>query len=186
VDLLTTITPIAALLTDTVFAAPPPKGIPGVEDTLNTFFGWVLWVLSAVSLIALLILFGVGYESYKHNQAEAFMEKAKAWVLAAVLGANAHHIVGMFFPGMQFKAVATAIPGLTGPVSEVIGIIIWILGWAAFACVLILAVRGFLAYRNDSLGEFVGKFFWFIVASLGISFVSPIAGAFFPAALSFG
>jgi len=166
--------------------APAPKSIDGVDDAINTFVGWALWILSVLSLIGLLILFSVGYESYKHNQAEDFMEKAKAVTLAMVIGAYAKDIVAMFFPGFAVTAVATAIPGLQGPVTDILGNFMWVLGWAAFGCIIFLAVKGFLAYKSNGLEEFIGKFFWFIVASLGISFVTNIAGAFFPAALTFG
>lgn len=166
--------------------APDAKSIPGVDTAINTFVGWALWIVSVLSLIGLLILFSVGFESYKHNQAEDFMEKAKAWVLAAIIGAYAKDIVTMFFPGFTITAVATAIPGLSGPVTDIIGNFMWLLGWAAFGCIIFLAIKGFLAYRTNGLEEFLSKFFWFIVASLGISFVTNIAGAFFPAALAFG
>lgn len=166
--------------------APPPKSIPGVDDALNTFFGWALWIVSVLSLLGLLFVMSVGFESYRRDQAEDFMEKAKSWVIAAIIGAYAKDIVTMFFPGFRVSAVATAIPGLEGAVTDIIGNIMWLLGWAAFGCIIFLAVKGFLAYRSNGLEEFLGKFFWFIVASLGISFVSNIAGAFFPAALTFG
>ncbi|MGW9159677.1 hypothetical protein [Microbacterium sp. NPDC055665] len=180
-DVLTALAPL-----DGWGMAPTPKSIDGVDEAINTFVGWALWIVSVLSLIGLLIVLSVGYESYRHNQAEEFMEKAKAWVLAAIIGAYAKDIVGMFFPGFKVTAVATAIPGLEGPVTDIIGNFMWLLGWAAFACIIFLAIKGFLAYKSNGLEEFVGKFFWFIVASLGISFVTNIAGAFFPAALTFG
>jgi len=161
-----------------------PNGIPGVDGAINTLVGWALWIVSILSIIGLFIVGAVGFESYRHNQAEQFMEKAKSWILAAVIGAFASKIVQIFFPGFQLTAQATAIPGLDGPVTDIIGNIVWLLGWAAFACLIFLAVRGFIAFQNNGVDQFVSKFVWFIVASLVISFATQIAGAFFPAALN--
>ena len=186
-DLIHTVDVVTALVPlDGWGMAPAPKPIDGVDKAINTFVGWALWIVSVLSLIGLLIVLSVGYESYKHNQGESFMEKGKAWVLAAIVGAYAQNIVAMFFPGFTVSATATAIPGLSGPVTDIIGNAMWLLGWAAFACIIGLAIKGFLAYKSNGLEDFVGKFFWFIVASIGISFATNIAGAFFPATLAFG
>lgn len=172
-----------SIVYDLWLATPPAKGIPGVDTAITTFVGWALYIISMLSLIGLLIVLSVGYESYRHNQGENFMEKGKSWLLAAIIGAYAKDIVGVFYPSFNLTASATAIPGMEGPVTDVIGNIIWVLQWAAFACIIFLAGKGFLAYRDNGLSDFVDKFFWFVVASLGVSFATNIAGAFFPAVL---
>ncbi|MBD8519144.1 hypothetical protein [Plantibacter sp. CFBP 8804] len=170
---------------DTVLHTIPPKPIAGADAGINTLVGWVLKILSLLSFIGLLVVFSVGYESYRHNQAQDFMQKAKAWVAAALVGANADRIVTIFFPGFKLTAKATSIPGMDTQVEGIIGNIIWILGWVAFACLIFLAIKGFVAFRENGIGEFVSKFYWFIVASLGISFAAQIAGTFFPSALDY-
>lgn len=180
------LTAAAAVVPSDVWAAPPPKAIPGVDDALNTIMGWTLWIVSVLSLIGLFAVAFVGYESYRHNQAEQFAEKAKGWAVAAIIGANADKIVGIFFPGFKMTAIATAIPGMQGPVVDVIGNIVWALQWAALFAIVTLAIRGFLAYKNDAVGDFIEKFVWWIAASLVVAFVTQIAGAFFPAALTLG
>lgn len=184
--LLDTLTALDIAAGVEVWTAPPAKSIPGVAGALNTIMGWALWIVSVLSMIGLMIVAAVGYESYRHNQGEQFMEGAKKWILAAIVGSNAGNIVTVFFPGFRFTAIATAIPGLEGPVVDIIGNIVWLLQWAAVACIIFLAIRGFLAYKNDGVQDFIDKFLWFIVASLLIAFGTTIAGAFFPAALTFG
>ncbi|WP_431031073.1 hypothetical protein [Plantibacter sp. RU18] len=176
---------LASLPWETMLHTVEPKAIPGVGDAFNTFFGWALKILSILSFIGLLVVFSVGYESYRHNQAQDFMEKGKAWIIAAIVGSYASNIVQIFYPGFKVAAVATSIPGMDTQVTSIIGNIIWLLGWAAFGCMIFLAIRGFIAFKDNGIGEFVSKFYWFIVASLGISFAAQIAGTFFPAALDF-
>lgn len=162
-----------------------PKKIDGVDTAIQTFVGWALYIISVLSLVSLLIVASVGFESYRHNQGENIMEKAKSWILAAIIGAYAKDVVRIFFPTFSVDVVAIPIPGMEGPVRDVLGNIVWVLQWAAFACILFLAARGFIAFKNDGVSEFVSKFFWFIAASLGVSLATNIAGAFFPAALKF-
>lgn len=176
---------ITALPWDATIHAFPPKPIAGADAGINTIVGWVLKIISLLSFFGLLFVFTVGYESYRHNQAQDFMEKAKAWGVAALVGANAERIVTIFFPGFKMTAVATSIPGMDAQVSDIVGNIIWVLGWAAFFCLVFLVIKGFTAFRDNSIGEFVSKFYWFIIASLGVSFAAQIAGTFFPAALDY-
>ncbi len=161
-----------------------PKGIPGVDTAMNLIIGWTLWGVSVLSLVGLLVLFATGFEAYRHNQGEAFMEKAKAWVIAAAVGAYAKDIVKIFFPAFTNSAVAVAIPGMDGPVKDIIGNIVWAIQWIAFIALLFLAVSGFIALKDDDVQEFISKFFWWIVAALGTSLATNIAGAFFPAVLT--
>ncbi len=165
---------------------PEPVSIPGVDTAITKFLGWALWIVSVLSLIGLLILLGIGFEAYKHNQGEQLMEKAKAWVIAAIVGAYAKDIVKIFFPNFSANIVAIAVPGMEGPVIDLIGNIVWVLQWCALGCIIFLAAKGFIAFKNDGVEEFVGKFFVFIVGALGMSLATNIAGAFFPAVLKFG
>mgnify|MGYP001570501541 CR=1 FL=1 len=171
------------------FASPlqqaiTPKGIAGVDTAMNLIIGWTLWGVSVLSLVGLLVLFATGFEAYRHNQGEAFMEKAKAWVIAAAVGAYAKDIVKIFFPSFTNNVIAVALPGMEGPVKDIIGNIVWAIQWIAFIALLFLAVSGFIAFKNDGVQEFISKFFWWIVAALGTSLATNIAGAFFPAVLT--
>lgn len=165
---------------------PPPKSIPGVDEAIRLFLGWTLYIVSILSLISLMIVLSVGFEAYKHNQGEQLMEKLKGWILAAIVGAYAKDIVTIFLPGFNATVVATAIPGMDGPVRDVIGYIVGILQLLAFAAILFLAIQGFVAFKNDGVQDFISKFFWWIVGALGLSLVTNIAGAFFPLVLKFG
>lgn len=179
--------PLEQLLTAPMDVVPTitAKGIPGLDKQIQTIVGWALWLISILSLVGLLIVSSVGYESYKHNQGEDFMEKAKMWLLAAVVGVSAKPLVNVFYPGFTVDLTAVPIPGMDGPIRDILGNVVWILQWAALACILFLAAKGFIAFKNDGVQEFVSKFFWFIAGSLGVSLATNIAGAFFPSALSF-
>lgn len=180
------LTAAVAVVPSDVWAAPPPKAIPGVDDTVNTIFGWGLWIVSVLSLISLLLVAYTGYEAYRRDNGAAFMEKAKIWLIASIIGANADKIAGIFFPGIRITATPVPIPGLEGPVIGVIGNIVWVLQWAALFSIVLIAIQGFLAYKHDALGDFVSKFAVWIAASLVVAFVTQIAGAFFPAVLTLG
>ncbi len=174
---------LTAVPADALVHMPDAKEIPGVASGVNRVIGWILWGISVLSIVGLLFVAGTGYSMYRHNQGEQFMEKAKAWLFGAVIGSNATYIVQVFYPAFTLQAQPTAIPGLQGPVSDIIGNVVWILGIAAFVCIIFIAGKGFLAYRDGNIGEFVDKFLWFIVGSLVVAFASQIAGAFFPAAI---
>ncbi|MFJ8896607.1 hypothetical protein ACIRCZ_18640 [Leifsonia sp. NPDC102414] len=162
------------------------KEIPGVSDTINTILGWILWLVSVASLFGLLFIGFAGFESYKNSQGEQFMEKAKWWLIGAIIGSNAPRIVEIFFPSLKLTITPQAIPGVGDTVNNIIGYTIWVLGIAAVLCILGLALGAVLAYRHNGMEHFVEKFKWFIAGAIVASFATTIAGAFFPAAAGLG
>jgi hypothetical protein len=138
--------------------------------------------VSVLSLAGLLVLFATGFEAYRHNQGEAFMEKAKAWSSPRRSKLQRRHRQDLL-PGVHEQHHRCAIP-MDGPVKDIIGNIVWAIQWIAFIALLFLAVSGFIAFKNDGVQEFISKFFWWIVAALGTSLATNIAGAFFPAVLT--
>ncbi len=93
------------------------EGDPGVDDTLNTILGWTLWSVSVLSLISLLIAAYTGFEAYRHNNGEAFMEKAKRWLIASIIGANADKIAGIFFRASVSRRLRSRSRGWKAPSS---------------------------------------------------------------------
>ncbi|WP_426624534.1 hypothetical protein ACPPVW_18585 [Leifsonia sp. McL0607] len=162
------------------------KEIPGVGDTVNKVLGWIFWGVSVAALFGLIILASTGYENYRNNQGEQFMEKAKYWFLGAVIGSNAPQIVAIFFPSIKLTITAVAIPGISPTVNLVIGYSIWVVGILAVICLLCLAGGAVMAYRNHGMEKFIDDFKWFVLGSLVASFASTIAGAFFPIASTLG
>lgn len=162
------------------------KEIPGVGDTVNKVLGWILWLVSVASLFGLIILATTGYENYKNNQGEQFMERAKHWFLGAVIGSNSVQLVQIFFPNLKLTIVAVAIPGISPTVNLVIGYAIWVVGILAVACLLGIAGTAVLAYKNHGMEKFIEDFQWFVLGSLVAAFASTIAGAFFPTAATLG
>lgn len=162
------------------------KEIPGVSDTINTILGWILWGVSVASLFGLLFIAASGYESYRHNQGEQFMEKAKFWLLGAIVGANATRLAAIFYPSLHLTITATGIPGVGDTVNTVLGYFIWGLGIASVIGILALAGGAVMAYRHNGMEHFIEKFKWWIAASIIASSATTIAGAFFPAAAGLG
>ncbi|MBD8104764.1 hypothetical protein [Plantibacter sp. CFBP 8775] len=74
--------------------------IPGVGGVITDLLGYVLWILCIAAIVALLAIAALGFNAFKHNQGEQFIEKTKYWAIGSVLVSFAVPIATQFFPNL--------------------------------------------------------------------------------------
>ena len=77
-----------------------PTAPPGVGAVITSFLGMVLWGVMIAAILALLIIAFIGIQSWRHNQAQQFIDKFTWWAVGCGVATAAVPITKIFFPAL--------------------------------------------------------------------------------------